>query len=204
MNPEICIVDDEPGIANMCKDYLQSEFNIRVFTSPKEALREFDNDYRPDVLLTDIKMPEMDGFAMARQIHEKSPDLPVVMMSGYADKRHVLEAMSNDASGFIEKPFDPRQMKSLLAEVVKKTRHAHALQELVDTYAELGNTLLTLNTRYVERYTLAENRLQEEGISLTRSPEQAKALLTSIQLENELNRKIDRLTSRVDQIKQNL
>jgi DNA-binding NtrC family response regulator len=192
MNPEICIVDDEAGIANMCKDYLDQDYSVRVFTSPKEALAAFEGDYSPDVLITDIKMPELDGFSMAKKIHQKVPDVPVVMMSGYADKKHVLEAMENEASGFLEKPFDPRKMKDLISSVVKKTRHNHTLDKLVRLYNEVVRIALDLNEKYIDRYTRAENRLHDASVALTPGPSETKAYLASIQTENQLHRQLDK------------
>ncbi len=192
MNPEICIVDDEAGIANMCKDYLDPDYSVRIFTSPKDALAAFEGDYSPDVLITDIKMPELDGFSMAKKIHQKVPDVPVVMMSGYADKKHVLEAIENEAYGFLEKPFDPRKMKELVSSVVKKTRHSHTLEKLVHLYNDLVRYALDLNEKYIDRYTRAENRLHEASVSLTPGPTETKSYLASIQSENQLHRQMDK------------
>jgi CheY-like chemotaxis protein len=70
VNEEVCVVDDEAGIGDMCKDYLSDTYQVRVFTSPQMALKEFEGGYKPKLVVTDIKMPDIDGFTMVRKLHQ--------------------------------------------------------------------------------------------------------------------------------------
>lgn len=202
MNYQVCIVDDESGIGKMCEDYLADSYAVKVFNSPQEAVDAFEHDYRPDVLLTDIKMPGMNGFEMARKIHGVDPKLPVVLMSGYAEKKHVIEAMDTEAYGFIEKPFSPKKMKSTLDLAIRKTHHLQLLESLNKKYQDLTVALMELNAKYVERYAEAENKLIAANPSHKPSPKEAAEYLTSVQAQNRLNSAIDKMYKEIQALKE--
>jgi CheY-like chemotaxis protein len=155
---EICLVDDEIGIVEMVRDYLSESFSVRSFTSPEEAIRAFDTNYRPDVLVTDIKMPRIDGFDLAQYARDRIPGLPVVMMSGYAEKHHILEAMDREVYGFLEKPFLPQRLKELILSGIHHARRLRGLETLVEKFNVLARTSLELNYIYINRFIAAESR----------------------------------------------
>ncbi len=202
MSFEVCVVDDEDGIGRLCQDYLADSFSVRVFTNPEEALMAFEGEYRPDLLLTDIKMPNIDGFEMVKRIHEKKPEIPVVMMSGYANKNHVIQAIESEAVGFIEKPFSPKKMKSTLESAIRKVHHIHLLEELSRKYADLTATLMELNSRYVERYAQAENRLIQADTFHHPNVRAALEFLMSMKVENRLHSAAERLSNEIKTLRQ--
>lgn len=66
----------------------------------------------PDVLLTDVKMPVMDGVALSKEVHKRYPDMQIVFLSGYNDFEYVREALSVEACGYILKPLNPEELKA--------------------------------------------------------------------------------------------
>ncbi len=200
MGMEVCVVDDEDGIGKMCRDYLSDSYSVKVFTDPREALEAFENDYRPDLVLTDIKMPGVDGFEVAKRLHRKNPELPVVMMSGYADKNHLIQAIENEAVGFIEKPFSMKKMKSTLESAIRKSRHHLILEELNRKYAALTATLQELNARYVQRYAEAENRLIQADMFHHPNVREALEFLMSMKAENRLHSSAEKLLEEIQDL----
>lgn len=194
----VCIVDDEPGIGQMFSDYLKGTYDVTVFTSPARAVQAFESEkFRPDVLVTDIKMPVMTGFEMARKIHESTPGLPVVVMSGYADKGHVIEAIESQAFGFLEKPFSPKKMKSTIDSIIERNKYVASLETVLNKYSLLTKAALELNRKYVTRYARAENCLDEANLSMFKSREEVAAYLLQIKDENQLNFKVDALIEEI-------
>lgn len=103
----ILIVDDEPDMLHLLKRSLEPDLNCRVETagSGNEALNMLNRDHF-DLVLSDIKMPEMDGLELLKQIRHDEPDLTVVMMTGHGSIETAVKAMQNGAYDFITKPFD--------------------------------------------------------------------------------------------------
>ncbi|MGD2185014.1 MAG: response regulator, partial [Desulfobacterales bacterium] len=85
MEKSILLVDDEEGIRKVLRIAL-SDMGFRVFTAKNgvEALRIF-KDERPPIVLTDIKMPEMDGIELLRRLKQLSTDTEVIMITGHGD-----------------------------------------------------------------------------------------------------------------------
>jgi two-component system response regulator FixJ len=99
---------------------------------------------RPDCILSDVKMPGMDGIEFQEKLIENRIDAPVVIMTGHGDVRLAVRAMKAGALDFIEKPFDDRAILASIEEAIGK--HAARLQpKPVDT--ELAGRLETLTAR---------------------------------------------------------
>jgi YesN/AraC family two-component response regulator len=75
----------------------------------------------PDLLLIDVKMPVHDGMVLMRHVREKHPEIPIVVMSGYATAETVREAEGLGASVFLPKPFTPDELADSLRSVTKGT-----------------------------------------------------------------------------------
>lgn len=76
--------------------------------------------FAPEIILTDVKMPRMDGVDMSFKIREKFPDCSIIFMSGYADKEYLKSAIRLSAVNYIEKPFQPEELHSTLAYCSRK------------------------------------------------------------------------------------
>ena len=77
--------------------------------------------YSPEIILTDVKMPRMDGVDMSFRIREKLPECSIIFMSGYADKEYLKSAIRLSAVNYIEKPFHPDELNSTLQIAVRKS-----------------------------------------------------------------------------------
>lgn len=76
--------------------------------------------FRPEIILTDVKMPRMDGVDMSFKIRESLPECSIIFMSGYADKEYLKSAIRLSAINYIEKPFHPKELQSTLRIAVDK------------------------------------------------------------------------------------
>lgn len=106
------IVDDEAGVRRLVKSALERA-GLRVIDAEDgiEALRLLETA-KPDLLLTDIRMPRMDGIALAQEVAHRSPDMPILLMSGFADDpARTALAKTN---GFIRKPFKPKALVQMV------------------------------------------------------------------------------------------
>jgi excisionase family DNA binding protein len=110
--PVVLIVDDDDRLREYVRVNLEMEgYTVREAGSAEEGMRVLD-DARPDLILLDVMMPEVDGWEMLQRVHDRHGvgAVPVVMFSGKVDERAAGEAVERGAQGFIGKPFDPREL----------------------------------------------------------------------------------------------
>jgi DNA-binding NtrC family response regulator len=123
----ILIVDDEADMLHLLKRTLEPDLDCHVVTasSGKAALQRIDEDHF-DLVLADIKMPEMDGLTLLSRIKRSTPDLTVVMMTAHGSIETAVEAIKMGAYDFITKPFD---LDSLIVRIEKALERSALLEE---------------------------------------------------------------------------
>lgn len=109
----VAIIDDEADMRASVSQWLQlSGFEPLTFETAELALKTLAPDF-PGVVISDIKMPGMDGMALLRRLQSVDPGLPVILMTGHGDVPMAVEAMRIGAFDFVEKPFDPERLAEL-------------------------------------------------------------------------------------------
>ena len=102
----VCVVDDDPDVRDSLQMLLgRSGFRILVFESAR-AFLQAGIKAENSCVLADIRMPEMDGLALQREINRLIPGLPVIIMTGHGDVPLAVQAMKAGAIEFLEKPFE--------------------------------------------------------------------------------------------------
>ena len=120
---KIAIVDDEQDMRQSISQWLAlSGFDTETFPSAEDALKGLGNDY-PGVVVSDIRMPGMDGMQFLKKLMGVDSALPVIMITGHGDVPMAVEAMRIGAYDFLEKPFNPDKM----TELAKKATQARRL-----------------------------------------------------------------------------
>ena len=105
--PSLLIVDDDRDMLSMLERIVRKKCRCDVKTAPSgEAAWQLLGTWRPDLVLTDIKMPGLDGLALLQNIKEQYPAIAVIMMSGHGTVESAIAALKNGAYDFIQKPFD--------------------------------------------------------------------------------------------------
>jgi len=119
---KIAIVDDEKDMRQSISQWLAlSGFDTQTYPSAEEALKEINADF-PGVVVSDIKMPGMDGMAFLKRLMTIDSSLPVIMITGHGDVPMAVEAMRVGAYDFLEKPFNPDRMTELAKKATNKRR----------------------------------------------------------------------------------
>ncbi len=123
MKERILIADDDPDIRDGCAQVLNRlGCQITQTSTGAEALRLLDK-YEFDLLLLDLKMPDMNGLDLLRTIREQDEGLPVIMITAYGTIQNAVEAMRMGANDFLPKPFEPEELRL----VVRRTLNAKRL-----------------------------------------------------------------------------
>ncbi len=116
----IAVVDDESAICELCARSLQRYgYDVTSTTSSRQAL-EILRQQEFDLLLLDIRMPEINGLEVMRRVRQFAPDLAIVVMTGYASMEMAIEAVKQGATDFLQKPFPLDNLRLAVAEALAK------------------------------------------------------------------------------------
>jgi DNA-binding response OmpR family regulator len=119
----VLVVDDEPIVLKSCRLVLEAEgWEMISAASVAEALSILES-ITPELLLVDVKMPVHDGMYLMRQVREKQPGIPIIVMSGYATSETIKEAEGLGAAIFLPKPFTPDELADTLRSVARNKLH---------------------------------------------------------------------------------
>ncbi len=128
----VMLVDDEPAMRKSMTQWLElAGYEVEAISEPAEALVALGPSF-PGILVSDVKMPGMDGMELQRRVQGIDPDLPVVLVTGHGDVSMAVEAMRNNVYDFIEKPFEPDKLLDIVRRACEKRRlvlENRALQE---------------------------------------------------------------------------
>ena len=116
---KILVVDDESIVLESCRRVLEDRFEVIGAGSAEAALEALRRETIGMILL-DIKMPGKDGMSLLKEVKEKWPNIPVIVMSGYATTETVEQVSRTEAATFIAKPFTPDELVKVVAEVIGK------------------------------------------------------------------------------------
>ena len=117
---QVLVIDDEKSIRNTLKDILEYENHQVEMAENGPAGLELFKEKLFDIVLCDIKMPEMDGLEVLTQIAEQNPEVPVVMISGHGNIDTAVEAIKKGAYDFIEKPLDLNRLLVTIKNAIEK------------------------------------------------------------------------------------
>lgn len=141
----VAIIDDEADMRESVSQWLQlSGFEPVVFEAGEPALKVLGPDF-PGVVISDIRMPGIDGMALLRRLQSIDPGLPVILMTGHGDVPMAVEAMRIGAFDFVEKPFDPDRLAELCArasEARARTLETRALRRELSDASVLTRRLM--------------------------------------------------------------
>ncbi len=119
--PKIMIVDDCSVMRSLLRNLLRAEnYAVVAEASNAEVALELMKKVTPDIICLDIRMPNVSGLDLLKEIKAEHPHIHVLMITANSDKESVVEAISNGASGFVVKPFSSNKIMTALNKVKAK------------------------------------------------------------------------------------
>ena len=114
----IMVIDDEPIVIKRLKPALEkSGYEVEVFLTGKEAIERIDKAAF-DIVVTDVRMDEVDGIDVLNYVHSKTPKTKVIIITGYATIEMAREALVKGAFDFIAKPFKPGDLREVIERAI--------------------------------------------------------------------------------------
>ncbi|GFO62536.1 response regulator [Geomonas paludis] len=193
----VVLVDDDPYVLESVALLLSvSGFEVHPFSNGMDAL-ELLRQSPPDVVLTDVNMPQMSGIELLEQIHEFDRDIPVILMTAYAELEMAVSAIKKGAFDFIIKPFKTPYLIYAVEKginyqrllLVEKNYKAELERQVLDRTRELGEALVqmrSMSRETIERLTAAaELRDEDTGKHIARIGLYAKRLAEQLGMPRE-------------------
>jgi len=133
---QVLLVEDDPDVRLGCEQALQLEdIPASGVDSAEQALRRVTRDFS-GVVVSDIRLPGIDGMTLLRQLRAIDPELPVVLITGHGDVSLAVQAMKDGAHDFIEKPFSPEQLVMVARRALERRRLTLELRQLRERLAQ--------------------------------------------------------------------
>lgn len=170
---KIMLVDDEEAIVRLLALVLRQHglTNVATCTSADEAMAMFDRVH-PDVVVLDLNMPRVSGLQLLEEMRARDEDVPLLIVSGYGDRRMRIDCLSKGARDFIEKPFDLETVTRILNQLELRLLHSRvkAHNELLEQMVtERTAELRRAQVETVRRLALAaEYRHDDTGVHVNR------------------------------------
>jgi DNA-binding response OmpR family regulator len=115
----VLVVDDDPGIVKVVRAYLeQAGFEVSVAYDGKKAMQITRNE-RPDLVILDLMLPEMDGWDVCRALRKES-DVPIIMLTARVEESDKLIGLELGADDYVTKPFSPRELVARVRSVLRR------------------------------------------------------------------------------------
>ena len=141
---KILIVDDEPGVVEIISEILEVEgYRIEATTDPKEGLK-FIEKTNYNLIITDLKMPEVDGIEITKAAKNKNKETDVIVITGYASLESAISALRQNVYDYILKPFNISEILLTVEKVFEKQRLKKTNVELNKKIEKALNNITTL------------------------------------------------------------
>jgi two-component system KDP operon response regulator KdpE len=130
--PHILVVDDEPQITRVLRTTLSAQgYDIRVANDGETAL-EITKDFAPDLIITDLAMPNMSGIELCRRVRQTS-QVPIVVLSVRGGERSKVEALDSGADDYITKPFSTGELLARIRAALRRSPPSTVPQTLIES-----------------------------------------------------------------------
>jgi DNA-binding NtrC family response regulator len=150
----IVIVDDEEMVLTSISSFLslETDYNLKTFTSAKEALEYIKNN-PVDLVVSDYLMPEMDGISFLIKVREMKPEVPRIILTGYADKENAIIAINQvGLFQYIEKPWNNEDILIIFRNGLEKQRLLSKLGEKIKEINKAYDELKDLQREIVKTF----------------------------------------------------
>jgi len=171
---KLLVIDDEASTRDLLKMSLESDgYTVFVAEDGPKGLEIFARE-NPPVVLTDIKMPGMDGIEVLRRVKEQSPDTEVIVITGHGEMNLAVQALQLEASDFINKPISDEGLAVALRRAEEKIWMREKLKEYTE---DLERVIQETNKELVKRHELEHNIIQTSMDGIIANDRQGKIII---------------------------
>ena len=150
----IILVDDEEMVLTSLRSILtlETDYNVHSFTSANEALG-YITDNEVDLVISDYLMPEMDGISFLAKVRDIKPEIPRIILTGYADKENAIKAINEvGLYQYIEKPWDNEDLMIIIRNGLEKQKLLKQLQEKISEINSAYGDLQSMHNEILKTF----------------------------------------------------
>lgn len=114
----ILLVDDSPMMTQFLSIFLAKKYAVQTQNNPFDALSEFQKGNLPDLIVTDLDMPELHGQDFIKEIKKGMPNTPIIVVSGVKESKQRIKCLELGASDFLTKPFHPAELEARISKLL--------------------------------------------------------------------------------------
>jgi sigma-B regulation protein RsbU (phosphoserine phosphatase) len=160
--PRIVVVDDDHSMLRAIERVLRQDYDVVATAAPKDALKLVD-DFKPDLAILDIRMPELDGFELMKELKNARPHLDIILMTGSVHEidGQLIRAIREKAFYFLQKPFDREVLRTLVQRCLElrklnweNRRHVMRLQREIDDARAFQQSMLPNEQGLIENVSV--------------------------------------------------
>ncbi len=149
----IFIVDDDQAMRDSLSDYFyRANYTVKAYSGGKTMLSEL-NSHPVEAIICDLKMPQMDGMAVLKELQSREKSPPLIMITAHGNISTAVEAIKHGAYNFIAKPFSPQNLQQMVSQAIDKYRLDSAPED--SKTHPLGSSA-TIQTFYTQLYSYAK------------------------------------------------
>lgn len=162
MSAQLLLVDDEPGLREAVKEYLQeSGFNVQIASNANEGW-EMVQQMTPDLVISDVMMPQIDGYQFLKQMREdqRFQSLPVIFLTAKGMTNDRIQGYQAGVDAYIPKPFDPEELVAIVENLLnKRVKKGSAFRENGENsdIAELANQIAQIKALLTQRTSISQS-----------------------------------------------
>ncbi len=204
----IFLIDDEPDILDITEQIINIHLTAKVykFSHPTLALEKLDEGLFPNLFVTDIRMPQMNGLSFCEKIKERKINTPIIIASGYAEKEDAIKCLELGVLYLLDKPFEIE----IFLHAIKRALIFEELSAISNELSKEKGQLIKCLQNYIqnneERMRNAENIVFEHKHSMLTDKKQIKEILQRIRDSTSLDKDINKAYENIDKLikRQNL
>lgn len=118
--PTVLIVDDSAIMCRFLGLFLEKKFDVMSYTDSIEALALIENGFAPDLIVTDLNMPGLNGIELIKSLRKALPETPVLVVSGAKESSDRIKSFKAGADDFLMKPFHPAELDVRVSKLIEK------------------------------------------------------------------------------------
>lgn len=168
---KILVVDDDRILRNVLKHSLEKRgYQVSIVSSGTDALRVFNQDV-PDIIVSDVSMPEMDGFEFCRQLRSQPSGklVPFIFLSAKSELEDKIQGHSIGADDYLTKPFEMKELLAKIEALIERSRRVHA--EIVHLIEQLVNSGIAKTSTEDNHHLFSGKQLAKENKAKSSQPE---------------------------------
>jgi len=171
---KILVVDDDRILRRVLQNSLEQQgYQVTAVSSGKDALEIFNQDV-PDIIVSDVSMPEMNGFEFCRQLRSQPSGklVPFIFLSAKSDLNDRIQGHSIGADDYLTKPFEMKELLAKIEALIERSRRVHAeIVHLIEQLVSSGSTNFVENSRGDSSPKTVKQTPQIEPLPLTPAEE---------------------------------